>query len=73
MVLWGLSKINRGLINNKSDLIFIICILINRCEILYWIILHIFSFKTPTLWALMSEGNCFHCAFEMRNGVKVDI
>ena len=39
----------------------------NNSYILF--ILHLFSFKPPTSWAEMSEGNCCHCAFSMRNGV----
>ena len=33
-------------------------------------ILHLCSFKTPTLWAVMSEEGDADCAFSMRNGVK---
>ena len=32
--------------------------------------LHIFSFKTPTLWAVMSGEGVAYCASLMRNGVK---
>ena len=32
--------------------------------------LHLFSFKTPTKWAELSEQKCTGCAFSMRNGVK---
>ena len=32
--------------------------------------LHLFSFKTPTKWALMSEGNVTIWAFSTQNGVK---
>ena len=35
--------------------------------------LHLFSFKPPTSWAEMSESNCCHCAFSMRNGVITKI
>jgi hypothetical protein len=31
---------------------------------------NLFSFKTPTKWAVMSEQGDADCAFEMRNGVK---
>jgi len=37
---------------------------------LWYFILHLFSFKTPTLWALMSEGNVAIWAFSTQNGVK---
>lgn len=32
--------------------------------------LHLFSFKTPTEWAELSEQKCTGCAFSMRNGVN---
>ena len=32
--------------------------------------LHLCTFKTPTLWAVMSEQGDADYAFEMRNGVK---
>jgi hypothetical protein len=32
--------------------------------------LHLFSFKTPTLWAVMSGEGVAYCASSMRNGVK---
>jgi len=32
--------------------------------------LHLFSFKTPTLWAQMSEGNVAIWAFSTQNGVR---
>ena len=34
--------------------------------------LHLFSFKTPTSWADLSEEGDADCALEMRNGVKCD-
>jgi len=33
--------------------------------------LHLFSFKTPALRAVMSEEGVADCAFSMRNGVKL--
>jgi hypothetical protein len=33
--------------------------------------LHLFSFKTPTKWMFMSEGNVTIWAFSTQNGVKV--
>ena len=33
-------------------------------------LLHLCTFKTPTLWAVMSERCDADCAFEMRNGVN---
>jgi len=33
-------------------------------------ILRLFSFNPPTLGTEMSEGNCCHCAFLIRNGVN---
>jgi len=33
-------------------------------------VLHLFSFKTPTEWAELSEQKCTGCASLMRNGVK---
>ncbi len=32
--------------------------------------LHLFSFKTPTLWAVMSGEGVAYFASKMRNGVK---
>jgi hypothetical protein len=32
--------------------------------------LHLFSFKMPALWAVMSEEGVADCASLMRNGVK---
>jgi len=34
-------------------------------------LLHLFSFKTPTLWAVMSGEGVAYCASLMRNGVKI--
>ena len=34
-------------------------------------LLHLFSFKTPTLWAVMSGDGVAYCASSMRNGVKL--
>jgi hypothetical protein len=34
-------------------------------------ILHLFSFKTPTKWADLSEESDADCALEMRNGVNL--
>ena len=34
------------------------------------LILHLFSFKTPTLWAVISGEGVAYCASSMRNGVK---
>jgi len=33
-------------------------------------LLHLFSFKTPTLWAVMSGEGVAYCASLMRNGVR---
>jgi len=35
-----------------------------------WLLLHLFSFKTPTLWAVMSGESVAYCASSMRNGVN---
>jgi len=35
--------------------------------------LHLCTFKTPTLWAVMSERGDTDCAFSMCNGVKLNV
>lgn len=36
-------------------------------------VLDLLSFKTPTLWAVMSEEGFAYCASSMRNGVELVI
>jgi len=40
-----------------------------RPKIHFAFVLHLFSFKSPALWAEMNEKGDADCAFSMRNGV----